>query len=128
MPLGIPAAAVSRSLPFASPGRPGAPPPPFPPPRPSHDVWQWGTLVNRNHRGHRLGMAVKVRNLEQLAAASSGRVRVLTCNAETNRHMVDINVRLGFEAIEVCPMMELRIDNAAGALTEQRAQVSAATT
>lgn len=98
------------------------------PPLPSHDVWQWGTLVNRNHRGHRLGMAVKVRNLEQLAAASSCRVRVLTCNAETNRYMVDINVRLGFEAIEVCPMMELRIDNAAGPLTEQRAQVSAATT
>ena len=42
--------------------------------------------------------------------------------------MVDINVRLGFEAIEVCPMMELRVDNAAWALTEQRAQVSAATT
>jgi len=98
------------------------------PPPPSRDVWQWGTLVHRNQRGHRLGMAVKARNLEQLMAADSGRVRVLTCNAETNHYMVDINVRLGFEAIEVCPMMELRIENAVGALTEQRAQVSAATT
>jgi GNAT superfamily N-acetyltransferase len=98
------------------------------PPAPSLDVWQWGTLVHRNHRGHRLGMAVKVRNLERLAAADSGRVRVLTCNAETNRHMVDINVRLGFEAIEVCPMVELRIENAVGAPTGQRAQVSSATT
>jgi GNAT superfamily N-acetyltransferase len=101
------------------------------PPVPSPDVWQWGTLVHRDHRGHRLGMAVKVRNLQQLTAAGSGRVRVLTCNAETNRHMVDINVRLGFEAIEVCPMLELRID-AVGKTTrertEQRAQVSAATT
>ncbi|MEP7191764.1 MAG: GNAT family N-acetyltransferase [Actinomycetota bacterium] len=83
---------------------------------PSPDVWQWGTLVHRDHRGHRLGMAVKVRNLQQLAATDPGRVRILTSNAETNRYMVDINVRLGFEAVEVCPMFELRT------------QVSAATT
>jgi len=98
------------------------------PPEPNPDVWQWGTLVHRDHRGHRLGTAVKVRNLQQLAAESSGRVRVLTCNAETNRHMVDINVRLGFEAIEVAPMFELRIDAAADERTEKVAQVSAATT
>ena len=98
------------------------------PPAPSLDVWQWGTLVHRDHRGHRLGMAVKVDNLEQLAASDSGRVRVLTSNAETNDQMVNINVRLGFEAIEVCPMMELRIENTVGAVTGQRAQVSAATT
>jgi len=98
------------------------------PPAPNPDVWQWGTLVHRDHRGHRLGTAVKVRNLQQLAAASSGRVRVLTCNAETNAHMVDINVRLGFEAIEVAPMLELRIDDSVGPRTEQRAQVSASTT
>ena len=101
------------------------------PPAPSADVWQWGTLVDRDHRGHRLGMAVKVANLEQLAAADSGRVRVLTCNAETNRHMVDINERLGFEAVEVCPMLELRIGGAEQVAARppiQRAQVSAATT
>jgi hypothetical protein len=98
------------------------------PPTPSLDVWQWGTLVHRDHRGHRLGMAVKVRNLQQLADARSGRVRVLTCNAETNHHMVDINVRLGFEAIEVCPMFELRVDNAIAAQALRGRQVSAATT
>jgi GNAT superfamily N-acetyltransferase len=98
------------------------------PPAPNPDVWQWGTLVHRDHPGHRLGTAVKVRNLQQLAAAGSGRVRVLTCNAETNHHMVDINVRLGFEAVEVAPMFELRIDSFVGPRTEQRAQVSASTT
>ena len=98
------------------------------PPAPSPDVWQWGTLVHRDHRGHRLGMAVKVANLQHLAAASSDRARVLTCNAETNAHMVDINVRLGFEAIEVCPMFELRIENAVRAQTRRQTQVSAATT
>ena len=40
-------------------------------------------------------------------------MRVLTCNAETNRYMVDVNVRLGCEAIEICPMFELSITNAA---------------
>jgi|GEM_PF-409671 len=90
------------------------------PPVPSHDVWQWGTLVHRDHRGHRLGTAVKVANLEQLATADPARARVLTCNAETNRHMVDINERLGFVAIEVCPMLELRIDKAVATPTEER--------
>ena len=98
------------------------------PPEPNVDVWQWGTLVHREHRGHRLGTAVKVRNLQQLAATGAGRVRVLTCNAETNHHMVDINVRLGFEAVEVAPMFELRIDSSVGPKTEQRAQASASTT
>jgi len=104
------------------------------PPTPSRDVWQWGTLVDRDHRGHRLGLAVKVRNLQRLAAADTGRTRVLTCNAETNRWMVNINVQLGFEAVEICPMFELRIENAVAARTrgpamsERRAQVSAATT
>ena len=75
---------------------------------PASDVWQWGTLVDRGHRGHRLGMAIKVRNLRQLVATDPARARVLTSNAETNRYMVDINVKLGFEAVEVCPMFELR--------------------
>jgi len=97
------------------------------PPEPSPDVWQWGTLVHREHRGHRLGMAVKVRNLQQLAAAGTGRVHIRTSNAETNRHMVDINLRLGFEAIEVCPMFELRIDEGVAGPAGRNAQVRAAT-
>jgi GNAT superfamily N-acetyltransferase len=96
-------------------------------PEPSTDVWQWGTLVHRDHRGHRLGMAVKVANL-QLLARETSRTRVLTANAETNSHMVDINVRLGFEAIEVCPMLELRLDDAVAPPPGQRTQVNAATT
>jgi hypothetical protein len=42
--------------------------------------------------------------------------------------MVDINVRLGFEAVEVAPMFELRIDTAVGERGERVAQVSASTT
>jgi GNAT superfamily N-acetyltransferase len=96
-------------------------------PEPSTDAWQWGTLVRRDHRGHRLGIAVKVANLGLLASQTS-RARVLTTNAETNSHMVDINVRLGFEAVEVCPMLELRLGDAVPPSAARRHQVSAATT
>lgn len=83
------------------------------PSTPSSDVWQWGTLVHREHRGHRLGLALKARNLKRLAKVAPARERVLTCNAETNRHMVDINERLGFEAVEVVPMLQLTLAAAA---------------
>jgi GNAT superfamily N-acetyltransferase len=65
-----------------------------------HDVMQWGTLVRREHRGNRLGMAVKVRGLQELARVAPGAQRVQTCNAEQNDQMVGINVELGFRRVE----------------------------
>ena len=67
---------------------------------PSHDtthVYQWGTLAGRAHRGHRLGLAVKIANLKALQAtgAYDGR-RLVTWNAEVNDHMIGINHRMGF--------------------------------
>ncbi len=63
-------------------------------------VFQWGTLVLPEHRGHRLGMAVKVANLEELARLAPERKHVLTMNDEQNPWMVRINKDLGFEIIE----------------------------
>lgn len=63
-------------------------------------AFQWGTLVLPEHRGHRLGMAVKVANLRALAEHDSGRRAVITQNAEANPWMVSINEELGFEIIE----------------------------
>nr|WP_246241998.1 GNAT family N-acetyltransferase [Flexivirga aerilata] len=63
-------------------------------------VRQEGTFVHREHRGHRLGMATKVANLQLLQRARPGRPYVVTMNAEDNQHMVDINVALGFEVVE----------------------------
>lgn len=62
-------------------------------------VFQWGTLVAKEHRGHRLGLAVKVANLLALQAAGGvdGR-RVVTWNAEVNEHMIGVNERMGFIA------------------------------
>jgi GNAT superfamily N-acetyltransferase len=62
-------------------------------------VMQMGTLVRRDHRGHRLGAAVKVANLEGLQRDRPDVVEVYTQNAETNAFMVSINERLGFEPV-----------------------------
>jgi GNAT superfamily N-acetyltransferase len=64
------------------------------------EVMQWGTLVRREHRGHRLGMAVKARGLQELAKVAPAARRVQTCNAEQNAHMVGVNVELGFRRVE----------------------------
>lgn len=63
-------------------------------------AYQWGTLVHRDHRGYRLGMAVKVANLVLLQRESPFTRRVLTWNAEVNGHMIGVNERLGFVPVE----------------------------
>lgn len=63
-------------------------------------VDQWGTLVLPEHRGHRLGLAVKVANLRRLAVRYPERRSVQTMNDEQNPWMVRINQDLGFEVIE----------------------------
>jgi GNAT superfamily N-acetyltransferase len=70
------------------------------PPSDPDVVHQWGTLVLPEHRGHRLGMAVKVANLDLLAESFPRRTRVQTMNDEQNPWMVQINVDLGFRITE----------------------------
>ncbi|MEO7132018.1 MAG: GNAT family N-acetyltransferase [Dermatophilaceae bacterium] len=71
-------------------------------------AFQWGTLVLPEHRGHRLGAAVKVANLRALSLVSPGRKAIITSNAENNPWMVQINQDLGFEIIE--ELLELKKD------------------
>ncbi|RLV50683.1 GNAT family N-acetyltransferase [Nocardioides mangrovicus] len=65
-----------------------------------HRCYQWGTLVSRAHRGHRLGAAVKVANLRAFAREHPAARTVFTWNAEVNSHMVGINEQLGFRPVE----------------------------
>ena len=65
------------------------------------NVYQWGTFVHREHRGHRLGLATKAVNLRAVQAARGDLTLVITQNGETNDYMVSINERMGFEPIEV---------------------------
>jgi GNAT superfamily N-acetyltransferase len=67
----------------------------------STEVYQWGTFVHREHRGHRLGLATKAVNLRAVQSVRGDLSRVITQNAETNDFMVSINERMGFQRIEV---------------------------
>jgi GNAT superfamily N-acetyltransferase len=59
-------------------------------------AYQWGTLVRRDARGHRLGLAVKVANQRLLQRECPDLRELLTYNAEVNAHMIEVNERLGF--------------------------------
>lgn len=64
------------------------------------NAYQWGTLVRRQDRGHRLGLAVKVANLRLLQRERPDVPRLTTYNAESNAHMVAVNDLLGFVPVE----------------------------
>lgn len=61
--------------------------------RPAH---QLDTIVLEEHRGHRLGMLLKVANLRRLADESGAHPAIYTWNAEENRPMLDVNEAVGF--------------------------------
>jgi GNAT superfamily N-acetyltransferase len=60
----------------------------------------WGfqelTVVARAHRGHRLGLLVKLAMLDLLARREPQLATILTGNADANKHMIAINEQLGF--------------------------------
>jgi GNAT superfamily N-acetyltransferase len=57
---------------------------------------QGGTLVLREHRGHRLGALVKAAVLREVLASLPAVRRISTYNSDSNRPMVAVNEALGF--------------------------------
>lgn len=73
----------------------------------------WGyqclTVVARAHRGHRLGLLVKVAMLELLAGHEPGLERIITGNADVNEHMIAINTELGYRILDHWLSWELAV-------------------
>jgi GNAT superfamily N-acetyltransferase len=64
-----------------------------------YEAWQWATLVLREHRGHRLGLALKLANLDNVAAACPEARLIITGNAQENAPMIAVNEMMGFEVV-----------------------------
>ena len=59
-------------------------------------AWQQITIVDPEHRGHRLGTIVKIENLRYARSAQPLLRTVDTWNADSNGYMISINEALGF--------------------------------
>ena len=66
---------------------------------PTH-LWQNITLVDPEHRGHRLGLVVKLENLKHAREHRPELEAVDTINASSNTHMLAINVAMGFRPVD----------------------------
>jgi GNAT superfamily N-acetyltransferase len=73
-------------------------------------AYQWGTLVRHDHRGHRLGVALKVANLRLLERERPDVRRLTTYNAEVNAHMIGVNEALGFVPVARLGDFQKRLD------------------
>jgi GNAT superfamily N-acetyltransferase len=70
------------------------------------------TAVTRAHRGHRLGMLLKVAMLEWLATAEPQIRQIVTFNAVPNEHMIAVNEALGHRVSDYFQSFELPVEAA----------------
>ncbi len=61
--------------------------------------WQLDTSVVRAHRGHRLGLTLKIAMLRWLAEEEPQLRTVDTWNAASNGHMIQVNEALGYRVV-----------------------------
>lgn len=72
--------------------------------------YQYDTIVLGAHRGHRLGVLVKIANLRAVAAASPVTVALDTWNAVDNAPMIGVNAALGFRLAARGGLWQRRLD------------------
>jgi GNAT superfamily N-acetyltransferase len=75
-------------------------------------AFQMDTAVLADHRGHRLGLLVKVAMLELLTEHEPAVRHIVTGNAGSNQHMIAINEQLGFRVSAVYRNWELDLTGA----------------
>jgi GNAT superfamily N-acetyltransferase len=64
-------------------------------------AWQQGTIVHPEHRGHRLGLLIKLENLRHVRERRPELTAIDTFNASANRHMLAVNEAMGFRRVDV---------------------------
>ena len=76
----------------------------------------WGfqvfTVVRREHRGHRLGLLLKIAMMELLATTEPQLERIVTWNSDSNEHMIAVNEAMGYTVFGA-PNTWFRLDVAA---------------
>lgn len=74
--------------------------------------WQEATLVLPGHRGHRLGLRLKIENLFHVLRHEPALEVVDTVNADVNDHVIAINEALGFRPVSRQSEWELKLAGA----------------
>lgn len=72
--------------------------------------WQEDTLVLPAHRGHRLGLRIKIDNLLQVPTFEPALRLVDTWNADANSHLIAINEALGYRPVSRYSEWELQLE------------------
>jgi hypothetical protein len=70
---------------------------------------QWETIVLPEHRGHRLGLVLKIENLRHAIEHEPSMREVHTWNADSNAVMLAVNVAMGFVPVREGGEWELAI-------------------
>jgi GNAT superfamily N-acetyltransferase len=71
--------------------------------------WQQLTIVDPAHRGHRLGMLIKLENLRFIRAGQPELTGIDTFNASANEHMLAINDTMGFRRVDQWEQWQLTL-------------------
>ncbi|MDQ3157500.1 MAG: GNAT family N-acetyltransferase [Actinomycetota bacterium] len=66
------------------------------------DAYQWDTLVLPGHRGHGLGLSLKVHAMDASKELLEGRRLIHTYNAASNGPMIAVNELMGFRHVANC--------------------------
>jgi len=84
-----------------------------------HIGFQADTAVSRAHRGHRLGLLLKIAMMRWLAEAEPQLEMIGTFNNADNGYMISVNEAIGYRLSRVFAMFELNLEPAgAGAVKE----------
>ncbi len=81
-------------------------------------VFQDDTLVLQEHRGNKLGLLIKVANMERLSEQFPDARVIYTWNAPENRYLLTVNKQLGFTTAGVTGLWQKELpQRSAGATT-----------